>query len=291
MQLGTVKQIFRYPVKSMAGETLADVEFELRGMRGDRAWSIRDMVTGELAGAKKLPGLMGFASRYPDGVRGPAEIELPGGNRVGVDAPECAAHVSKALGHEVSIEALQPAEDLEFYKNKGSLPADVEGYLRGLFARTEDEPLPDLSKFPPEIFQYSSPPGTFFDAYPVLLMTEAGLAHVQSQSPDSRFDVRRFRPNLLIEGTAGDSPVPEFDWCGKQLQIGSVRMKITIECPRCVMTTVGFDDLPKDPTVMRTLVKAAGGNLGVYATIETAGRVSVGDAVVVGDESGSEPPS
>lgn len=282
MQLGTVKQIFRYPVKSMAGEQLRRVEFDLRGMRGDRAWCVRDTVTKELAGAKKLPALMRCASRYPDaGDQGsaPAEIELPDGERVLTTAPECAEHLSKAIGHQVSIEALRPADDLEFYENKGSLPADVEGYLRGLFARTKDEPLPDLSKFPPEIFRYSSPPGTFFDAYPVLLMTEKGLAHLQQQSEDSRFDVRRFRPNLLIEATSGSSPVPEFDWCGKRLRIGAALLKVTIECPRCVMTTIGFDDLPKDPRIMRTLVRESGGNLGVYATIDTAGTVSVGDAV------------
>jgi len=262
MQLGTVKQIFRYPVKSMAGEQLREVEFDLRGMRGDRAWSIRDLVTGELAGAKKLPALMGCGSRYPGSDSAPAEIELPGGERVALDAPECAARLPEAIGHEVSIEGLRPAENLDFYKNKGSLPKDIDGYLRGLFARTKDEPLPDLSKFPPEVLQYSSPPGTFFDAYPVLLMTQQGLAHVQAQSNHSRFDVRRFRPNLLIEGTSGGSAIPEFDWCGKQLQIGAARLTIAMECPRCVMTTVGFDDLPKDPQIMRTLVKAAGGNLG-----------------------------
>ena len=60
-------------------------------------------------------------------------------------------------------------------------------------------------------------------------------------------------------------------------------MNITIECPRCVMTTIGFDDLPKDPRIMRTLVKEAGGNLGVYATIDTPGTVSVGDTVVLED--------
>lgn len=286
MQVGTVNQIFRYPVKSMAGEKLRRVEFDLSGMRGDRAFCVRDTATGELAGAKKLPALMQCASRTLDEEGDgstPTEIELPGGERVLATAPECAERISKAIGHEVSIEGLRPADDLEFYRNKGSLPADVEGYLRDLFARTKDEPLPDLSKFPPEIFQYSSPPGTFFDAYPVLLMTEKGLAHLQQQNADSRFDVRRFRPNLLIDQTSGDSSVPEFDWLGKRLRIGEVSMNITIECPRCVMTTIGFDDLPKDPRIMRTLVKEAGGNLGVYATIDTPGTVSIGDTVVLED--------
>jgi hypothetical protein len=49
------------------------------------------------------------------------------------------------------------------------------------------------------------------------------------------------------------------------------------------MTTHGFADIPRDPGVMRTLVKEAGGNLGVYAQIEVAGAIRTGDPIEVLD--------
>ena len=45
------------------------------------------------------------------------------------------------------------------------------------------------------------------------------------------------------------------------------------------MITHGFDDLPKDPGLMRTLVREAGGIFGVYASVAEPGAVKVGDAV------------
>ncbi len=48
---------------------------------------------------------------------------------------------------------------------------------------------------------------------------------------------------------------------------------------RCSMTTQAVDELPKDPSVLRTIVRDANQNLGVYATVEAAGEVAVGDPV------------
>jgi uncharacterized protein YcbX len=56
-------------------------------------------------------------------------------------------------------------------------------------------------------------------------------------------------------------------------------VRVTIECPRCVMVTHGFEDLPKDPGVMRALVREAGGNLGAYATVESPGAMRLGDPI------------
>jgi uncharacterized protein YcbX len=108
-------------------------------------------------------------------------------------------------------------------------------------------------------------------------LTDASLKKLQALAPNSMIDVRRFRPNFLI-ATAKEEFV-ETTWPGKTLRLGEVTVKMTLECPRCVMTTLDFDDLPKDPMIMRTLVREAGQKLGVYATIAVPGVVHVGDVV------------
>ena len=60
---------------------------------------------------------------------------------------------------------------------------------------------------------------------------------------------------------------------------GEALVDVVMACPRCVMTTHGFGDLAKDPSIMRALVREAGGNLGVYAKPRKPGRVRAGDEV------------
>ena len=150
--------------------------------------------------------------------------------------------------------------------------------LRNTFARLPDEPLPDLGKFPPEILMSATLPGTYFDAYPLFVLTRTSLDTLSAANPESLFDTRRFRPNLLLDSDATDG-FPENGWVGRKIRIGEAVLDIAMECPRCLMTTLPFADLPKDPKVMRTLVKENGGNIGVYAAVERPGVVREGDAV------------
>jgi len=290
MEVGLLEEIRRYPVKSMGGELLDEVELGAGGLPGDRAWAVRDEVRGGIRGAKKIPALMGFQSRYasPPAATGssPAEITLPDGSTIATGDPEINERLTKALDHRVSLWPLLPADALDHYRRGAPAHEDLETELRAVFGRTPDEPLPDLGIFPPEILEFESPPGTYFDVSALMLMTTASLREMQTRAPDSRFDVRRFRPNLLI----GDGPspakggaFPEQDWRGRRIGIGDAIIEVTVECPRCVMTTHGFEDLPKDPRVMRSLVKEAGGNLGVYAIVAKPGRMRVGDPVTLLD--------
>jgi uncharacterized protein YcbX len=282
MSIGILTGIHRYPVKSMGGEDLQSAELAEQGLAGDRAWAVRDEVRGGIRGAKKLPALMTCQARYekapPLGGSGPAEITLPDGTTISTSDSDAAERISGAIGGEVTLWPLLPADAVDHYLRGAPTHDDMEQELRAIFAREPGEALPNLGLFPPEILQYESPPGTYFDAFPLMLMSEQSLARMQALAPASNFDVRRFRPNLLVDALS-DDPFPELNWRGKTLKIGAATLEITIECPRCVMVTHPQPGLPKDPKIMRALVAKAEGNLGVYARVQTPGQINKGDSL------------
>jgi uncharacterized protein YcbX len=282
MIVGRIRELWRHPVKSMAGERLARAAVEASGIPGDRAWAVRDETRGGIRGAKKIPALMRCGARYAQepvpGRPAPApEITLPGGERLLADAADAGARVSEAVGTKVTLWPLLPATDLEHYRRGRPDHPDVLRELRSIFGREENEPLPDLSVFPPDLFQYESPPGTYFDVAPLLLLTDASLRRLQELAPASKVDVRRFRPNFVIETEAPG--FPEVGWVGRRVRVGEVVLGVDYPCPRCVMITHGFDDLPRDPGLMRTVVREANQIMGVYASVETPGEVRLGDEV------------
>tara|TARA_R110000823_G_scaffold130015_13_gene257973 strand:- start:18402 stop:19265 length:864 start_codon:yes stop_codon:yes gene_type:complete len=277
-----VTQLFRYPVKSLQGEAHTTLAFGERGAAGDRAWAVRDEVRGGIRGAKKIPSLMTLAARYTGEVAAegssPALITAADGSTRETGSTDINAWLSEQLEHPVTLWPLLPADALEHYRRGAPDNEDFEQEMRDMFARTADEPLPDLEIFS-EVFEYESPPGTYFDAFPVLLLTQQSLASMARHRPQSEFHVDRFRPNILLDASDSDHPFPESEWLGGRIQIGEVVLEPVGECPRCAMTTHAFGDLPKDPGIMRALVQANNGNIGVYAKVVQAGTIHTGDSL------------
>ena len=279
MQLGRIREIWRYPVKSMGGETLECTAVEERGLPGDRIWAVRDEVRGGIRGAKKIAPLMRCKARLGGAPEaGAPEITLPSGECFAADAADAAERLGTALGQPVTLWPLLPADCLDHYRRGKPTHSDVLTELRSVFALDPGEPLPNFSAFPRDLLQYESPPGTYFDAFPILLLTTATLRRLQVAAPASRVDVRRFRPNFVIDTPAGFDGYAEPGWVGRRLRIGGALVEATAGCPRCVMITRGFDDLPEDSALMRAVVRDAGHEIGVYAKVLEPGAVALGDA-------------
>jgi MOSC domain-containing protein len=286
MIVGHVREIWRYPVKSMGGGQLGDCRVTERGIPGDRGWAVRDEEAKEIRGAKNFPVLLQCAARYleePNGGGVPAaEITLPDGTKVRSDDPSVSAQLSKLIGRKVTLHSLRPATDLDHYRREKRLD---EAGMRKLLGRTPDEPLPDFSTIRQEVLneliEYTSPVGTYFDAFALHLVTNGWLDDLSRLNPQAKFDRRRFRPNFVIELAGGKQGRAEMEWMGKTIRIGDVRAKIESPCMRCSMTLAATGDLPKDPSVLRTIVRESGQNVGVYASIVGEGGVKVGDPVEV----------
>ena len=133
----------------------------------------------------------------------------------------------------------------------------------------------------------AAPPGSFFDYACVHLIATSTINHLEQAYPQGRFDVRRFRPNIVIQ-SAGE-PYIENSWAGRTLGIGDeVVLRVTIPCPRCVNTTLPQGDLPHDPGILRTIAQHNRRDLGVfgklpcagvYADVVKPGKIRQGDAV------------
>jgi len=305
MVAGEVREIWRYPVKSVGGEKLDSCTVGSLGIPGDRGWALRDEAIGEIRGAKYLPKLMQYASRYreqpTEGKVTHVDITLPDGTFIGSDEQDVNSRLSQLLGRDVSLCSLQPASDKAHYRRAqpgasilsrlsrirplrphlGTLIclAGLEAPIREMFSRKPDEPLPDFSTIPSELFEFTSPPGTYFDAYPIHLLTTSSLAAMTRLNPAAAWDVRRFRPNFLIETKSGIEGLVEASWGGRILRLGALILRCEIPTVRCGMTTHAQAELPKDPTVLRTIVRDAGQNLGIYASAMNSSRIAVGDIV------------
>ena len=307
MIVGTIKEIWRYPVKSMAGQRLANCTVGPLGIPGDRGWALRDEKTKEITNGKRIPQLMMCAARYvaepSNGDIPNVQITFPDGTEVHSNDPEINSRLSEVFQKNVTLWPRQPASNKDHYRRRSAsarlmaplfrtsgfrsllpqltkLPG-LNDQLRGLFSRESNEPVPDISLLPAEVLEFTSPLGTYFDAYYVNLLTTASLKRMATFNPSAIWDVRRFRPNFLIETADGVEDLVESHWAGKSLRLGTVELKGEIPCARCGMTTHAQDGLPKDPSVLRSIVKDADQNLGMYASVAKSGSVWVGDSVEV----------
>ena len=305
MIVGTIKEIWRYPVKSMAGQRLENCTVGSLGIPGDRGWALRDETTKEITNGKRIPPLMKCAARYvadpSNGDIPNVDITFPDGTAISSNDPAINSRLSEVFQKDVTLWPRQPPTNKEHYRRRSAsarlmapllrtsgfrsllpqltkLPG-LSDQLRGLFSRESNEPVPDISLLPAEVLEFTSPLGTYFDAYSVNVLTTASLKRMATFNPTAIWDVRRFRPNFLIETADGVEDMVESAWAGKTLRLGTAELKGEIPCARCGMTTHAQGGLPKDPSVLRSIVKDADQNLGLYASVVKPGEVKIGDPV------------
>ena len=272
---GTVKALWRYPVKSMAGARLDEAPIGEGGILGDRAYAVIDRTSGRVGSAKhpkKWAGLIALAADFAAQPQAgaplpPVRIVWPDGAAVASNAPDANARLSETLGREVELTAERPAA------------VSVER----LDPLAVEETIVDIGEL--------MMAGRFSDYAALHLMTTATLTRLAELRPESAFDVRRFRPNILIASPEGARGFVENDWVGRELAIGDrVRLRISDPAPRCSVPTLAQEGLRADPRVLRTI---AGHNMvpvpalegeslpcaGVYAFVIRGGTVREGDAV------------
>ena len=230
--VGRVVGLWRYPVKSMAGEPLPGIDVSWHGFAGDRRWAfIRDGVTQNgfpwLTLRERqdmshyLPSFVDPAS--PD--RSPVIVRTPSGAIYDV--------MDAALAAE-----LYPRGARVIKQNRG-----------------------------------------VFDTFPLSLITTQSIAAL-GERVGARLDVRRFRPNILVEA-ADLAPFVEDGWVGCVLRIGGMSVRVDKRDGRCAVITIDPLTTERNPAILRTVAEDRGGCLGVYGSTVQPGRVTVNDLVFI----------
>jgi uncharacterized protein len=278
MEMGKVASLWRYPVKSMQGEELSEAEVTTHGLLGDRVYALVDVAEGKTVSAKnpvKWPTLLGCKAIFVEPPQKtapppPVRLTLHDGSMTESTARDCHQNLSKALKRTVILAMA----------DRGWM-SGVHAALPATWAGKAEQYWPDIDGLSHRdaVTEFTLPKGTFFDGSIIHLITTATLDQLHAAYPKGRFDPARFRPNILIGTPEGTNGFVEQSWIGKTLKLGDAQLAITGSCGRCVMTTLGQGDVPKDNGILRTVVQRNEGNVGVYAKVVQGGVVKRGDRV------------
>src|SRR5215207_10220185 len=190
--VGTVRAVWRFPVKSMLGEELDTADLSKGGVLGDRAYAVVDKETGKVASAKhakRWPNLLKCRAAFVEPPRPaaevpPARIDLADGTSVLSDAPDIDAVLSRFFGRDVELSSAadhgytidQYHPDVEDYDPEGHQDEVVEAQLGAAFFNERGLPS-------------AVPEDSFFDLYPVSVLTTSTLDRLGELEPESDFDV------------------------------------------------------------------------------------------------------
>jgi uncharacterized protein len=266
--VGVVAALRRFPVKSMLGELVDTASLAASGVQGDRAFAVVDTRSGQVVGAKTPdlgPRVLACRAAFvtapaPGEDLPPVVVELPDGTCARTDADDVDRVLSSYLGAPVTLVSQAPPRSALVDVRRDWL--DRLGLGRH-FAE-----------------------GALLDLLPVSVLTTSTLRRLRSARPESDFDERRFRMNVVVE--TEPEGFLENTWPGRALRIGtSTGLRVAFPVPRCALTTMAQEDLPKDLAVLRTVARENSVELGeraypcvgAYATVEEVGEVRSGDTV------------
>jgi uncharacterized protein len=269
--VGTVRELARYPVKSMQGEILTRASVTRDGLDADRRYAVRDLETGKVASAKdpkRWRALLDCHASLDEDLG----VRLPDGRELSGRADDLDDALSALLGRRVAL--VEAAS--------GRL-----GTYDSEWPHVPGTTMEGSHEFPVAM---ATEAVTFADLAALHLMTSATLERLGALAPDTTIEPRRFRPNLVVE-TEPDAGFVEDEWVERTLRIGDrVELQVTLRTPRCVMTTLSQPGLERDPAVLRAAAEnrhevggvATFACAGVYAEVVTPGAVQVGDPVRLG---------
>jgi len=258
-----VHSLYVYPVKSLAGIQVSSFQMDDFGPAGDRRWMIVDSERTFVT-QRSNPELAKVRTRLE---AGQVFVDIPGEGEFSLEpgTDECRVRVWRDWEKAV-YGAADASDALSRYCGQAFrfvyMPEDT-------FRRVDASRVTEYRRV------------SFADGFPFLITNDASLNELNSRL-DSPVDMRRFRPNIVIEGAG---PWEEDNWTS--LLIGDTAFSLVKPCSRCVVTTVDPDEGVKagDLQPLRTLGTyrrtSDGVIFGMNGIHQSAGEIHVGSPVAL----------
>ncbi|MDR6639494.1 MOSC domain-containing protein [Paenarthrobacter nitroguajacolicus] len=249
--IGTVDALWRYPVKSMAGQQLALAMIDGNGMEGDRLLAIFDEETGQILTLRSAPQLLYAQATLP--LKDPISLD-------GVDI---------ILPNGCSIPALSAHESMSAWIGRAL-------QIRSWEERSSQSPGLDFFDYGFEL-DYSAS-SNFGDTPKTLhVVSTATLAWVRRFGYTA--DERRVRPNIVLD--LGPEPFREDELLGQTIRLGMVEVLCDQQTERCSLLDTAQPGLEPSVGLRDHVFSSRQGNLGIYATVQTPGQIKAGDQVLL----------
>ena len=243
-EIGHVEAIFRYPVKSMRGESLAAANLGWHGLDGDRRLAFRRLDHHSdfpWLTASKLPDLLLFTPQRHEGdspesgdpANLPTHIRTPDGNELPVFSQELAAEVGRRYG--APVEMMQLKHGIFDDASISVIASDTVREIARLAGQSED-----VRRFRPNV---------------VVRLLRAGS----------------FQENHWLGGVLSFGKHDDDD--------NAPAIAVTMHDIRCSMVNLDPDTARPTPEVMKTVVRANQNQAGIYGTVTRTGRLAVGQPV------------
>jgi uncharacterized protein len=246
-----IRGLWRYPVKSMQGEACTAVRLSDVGVVGDRSFGVLDVASQTIVSAKRDGRLLEAGARFSGQE---LLVMLPTGDELG-PGRLLDERLSEWLGRSVRV-----------------VPAS--GYGTPTFEGPDDFEREDLG-----LHRWDGQGGSFVDESPLHLVTTTDLAQLAEERPDLQWDIRRFRPNMLVESP---DPALALPGPGQKILVGEIELEVTKGCTRCVMTTRAQPGaIERQLDILRHVIAVHDKQVGLRAAVTRAGAVRVGDTVTV----------
>lgn len=257
-----IQQIFRHPVKGLTAEARDRVELVADfGMAGDRAFALMFEDTGDPQPQTPWLSKKHFAVQNDwgelaalhctyDSDRQTLTVRQPGG-------VELSERVTTAEGRDrlsqFFSDYLQQLRPSSAARHPEATPVRLVGTADG------------TTRYPDR------------DRGQISIVSQATLDDLAAKLGVAAIDARRFRPNFVVSGVAAWD---EFDWVGRDLQLGDARVAVTARIGRCANIDVNPDTGQRDLDLLSQLSAQFGhAQTGVIARVLSGGTVSVGTAV------------